>query len=53
MTCPLQSLEPSEEDQSLALKLEEDSKEVLMETCPPEFVGLQEQDVRHGLCGNV
>lgn len=38
-----ETLEPSEEDQLLIVT--GDSEEVLKETCPPEFVDLQEKDV--------
>lgn len=41
----LQTLEPSEEDQLLVVK--GDEEEILKETCPPEFVDLQEKDVRN------
>ena len=39
-----QTLEPSEEDQLLILKDEEDPQ-VLAESCPQEFLNLQEKDV--------
>lgn len=41
----LQDLEPSEEDQLLALKLDEETKEVLTEVCPAELAGVNEEDV--------
>ena len=41
---PPQSLPPSEEDQTLAIK--GDCEEVLKEQCPPELTDVQEKDVR-------
>ena len=41
---PPQSLPPSEEDQTLAIK--GDCEEVLKERCPPELTDVQEKDVR-------
>jgi len=40
-----QDLEPSEEDQQLALKMEVESAEVLAEKCPDEFAAIKEEDV--------
>ena len=40
----MQSLEPSEEDQLLIVNGEDE--EALKETCPEEFLDLQEKDVR-------
>ena len=42
---PSQSLPPSEEDQTLAIR--GDCEEVLKEQCPPELTDVQEKDVRN------